>query len=149
MNSRFAAFFARIKAQRWLSTVVILVTLTVGILIGTVVSKSGVKGNSTPSADASLLPMQSPQQLSNTFRQVAKQLEPSVVNINSESNGGLQQIVPRRRGRRPDRNNPPDGGSDPFQDFFDRFFGGQGGQGGQGGGDDEGGGGLPPGAGRA
>ena len=147
MNSRFAAFFARIKAQRWLSTLVILVTLTVGILIGTIVSKSGVRGNSTPSSDASLLPMQSPQQLSNTFRQVAKQLEPSVVNINSESTGRQQQIIPRRRGRRPDRNNPPDGGSDPFQDFFDRFFGGQGGQGG-GGDDDEGGGGLPPGAGR-
>ncbi|HEY6349268.1 MAG TPA: Do family serine endopeptidase [Candidatus Angelobacter sp.] len=139
MKSRFAAFFTRIKAQRWLSTLVILVTLTVGILIGTVVSKSGVKGNSTPSADATLLPMQSPQQQSNTFRQVAKQLEPSVVNINSESSPRTQ--MPRRRGRRPDRNTPPDGGGqDPFQDFFDRFFGGQGGQGG---GDDEGGGGLP------
>lgn len=145
MNSRFTAFFTRMKNQRWLSTLAILLTLTVGILIGTVVSKSGVKGSSTPSADASLLPMQSPQQLSNTFRQVAKQLEPSVVNINSESNGTRQQITPHRRNRRPDRNNP-DGGSDPFQDFFDRFFGGQGGQGG--GGDDEGGGGLPPGAGR-
>src|SRR5215469_18883912 len=135
MNLRLAAFVARIRAQRWLSTLIVLVTLTVGILIGTVVSKSGVRGNSTPSADATLLPMQSPQQLSNTFRQVAKELEPSVVNINSESNG-RQQIIPRRRGRRPDRNNPPDGGSDPFQDFFDRFFGGQGGQGGQGGGGD-------------
>lgn len=142
MNSRLAAFFTRMKSQRWLSTLAILLTLTVGILIGTVVSKSGVKGNSTPSADASLLPMQSPQQLSNTFRQVAKQLEPSVVNINSESNGGRQQQLPRRRGR----TRPAPDGQDPFQDFFDRFFGGQGGQGG--GGDDEGGGGLPPGAGR-
>src|SRR5215467_3485811 len=125
MNSRFAAFFSRIKAQRSLSTLVILLTLTVGILIGTVVSKSGVKGNSTPSADASLLPMQSPQQLSNTFRQVAKQLEPSVVNINSES---TSKTTPRRRSGRPNRNQPPDGGGeDPFQDFFDRFFGGQGG----------------------
>ncbi|HEY6253880.1 MAG TPA: Do family serine endopeptidase [Candidatus Angelobacter sp.] len=142
MNSFFAAFFARIKAQRWLSTLVILVTLTVGILIGTVVSKSGVKGNSTPSADATLLPMQSPQQLSNTFRQVAKQLEPSVVNVNSESSPRQQQQMPRRRGRRPDRSTPPDGGGqDPFQDFFDRFFGGQGG------GDDEGGG-LPGGGAR-
>jgi serine protease Do len=120
MNSRFAAFAARIKGQRWLSTVVILVTLTLGILIGTVLSKSGVKGNSTPSADAALLPMQSPQQLSNTFRQVAKQLEPSVVNVNSET-GARQQ--PRRRSRRP---NTPEG-EDPFQDFFDHFFGGQGG----------------------
>ena len=124
MNSRFAAFVARIKSQRWLSSLIILVTLTVGILIGTIVSKSGVRGNlSTLAADATLLPMQSPQQLSNTFRQVAKQLEPSVVNINSESSNKM----PRRRGGRPNRNQPDGGGEDPFQDFFDRFFGGQGG----------------------
>ena len=73
--------------------------------------------------------MQSPQQLSNAFGQVAKQLEPEVVNINSEST----PKAPRRRLRRPDRNNPnspnspDDNGQDPFQDFFDRFFGGQGG----------------------
>src|SRR5215467_1344889 len=134
MNSRLAAFVARIKAQRWLSTLIILVTLTVGILIGTVLSKSGVKGNSTSTSDAALLPMQSPQQLSSTFRQVAKQLEPSVVNINSETNARQPQ---RRRGRA--RPAPDGGGEDPFQDFFDHFFGGQGG------GDDQQ---MPPGAGR-
>src|SRR5262250_726658 len=120
MNSRFAAVVARIKSQRWLSSLIILITLTVGILIGTVVSKNGVRGSSSPRADATLLPMQSPQQLSNTFRQVAKQLEPSVVNINSESSARQQ---PRRRSRRP---TTPEG-EDPFQDFFDHFFGGQGG----------------------
>jgi serine protease Do len=132
MNSRFAALLARMKTQRVFSTLVVLLTLTVGILIGTVLSKSGVKGNST--ADASLLPhMQTPQQLGNTFGQIAKQLSPAVVNINSESTP-----KPRRRMRRP--NSPGGGGDgqDPFQDFFDRFFGGQGqgGQGGQGGQDD-------------
>jgi serine protease Do len=133
MNSRLAALVARMKAQRWLSTLVILITLTVGILIGTVLSKNGVRGNSTPTADATLLPMQSPQQLSNTFRQVAKQLEPSVVNINSESSA---RQPTRRRSRRP--NAPDGGGEDPFQDFFDHFFGGQGG-------DDQP---MPPGGGR-
>ncbi len=142
MNSRFAAFVARVKTQRMLSTLVILLTLTVGILIGTVLSRSGVKGNSSPLPDAALLPMQSPQQLSNTFGQVAKQLEPEVVNINSEST----PKTPHRRLRRPDRNNPnapnspDDNGQDPFQDFFDRFFGGQGG--------DEGGGPQSPEGGR-
>src|SRR5205085_6356941 len=131
MNSRFAALTVRLKAMQVLSTVVILITLTVGILIGTVLSRSGVKGNST--ADAGLLPkMQSPQQLSNTFGQIAKQLSPAVVNINSESTP-----KPRRRMRRPNSpnspNNPnnPDGGQDPHQDSFDRYFGGQGGGQGQ------------------
>ena len=122
MNSRLAAFAARIRAQRVLSAVVILVTLAVGILIGTVLSRSDVRGNSTN--DAALLPMQSPQQLSNTFGQIAKQIEPAVVNINTESN-------PKPRTRRGNRQ----GGDNDLQDFFDRFFGGQqGGQGGQGGG---------------
>ncbi|HZD95347.1 MAG TPA: hypothetical protein VE133_13890, partial [Candidatus Sulfotelmatobacter sp.] len=67
MNSRVASLVARIRAQRMLSVLAILVTLAVGILIGTVLSRSGVRGNST-AADAALLPvMQTPQQLSNTF----------------------------------------------------------------------------------
>jgi len=132
MNSRFAALVARIRAQRMLSALAILFTLAVGILIGTVLSRSGVKGNSTPS-DATLLPaMQSPQQLSNTFGQVAKAIEPAVVNVSTESNP-----KPRTRGRNrnPNRGQQPNGGDDPFQDFFDRFFGGQ--QQGPGGGDDD------------
>ena len=117
MNSRFAALIARIRTQRPLSTLVVLLTLTLGILIGTVLSRSGVKGSSARS-DAALLPMQSPQQLSTTFGQVAKQIAPSVVNISTESSA-----KPRRRPGRPNRGD--NGGEDPFQDFFDRFFGGQ------------------------
>jgi serine protease Do len=135
MNSRFAALVARIRAQRMLSALAILLTLAVGILIGTVLSRSGVRGNSATS-DAALLPaMQSPQQLSNTFGQVAKAIEPAVVNVSTESNP-----KPRTRGRNrnPNRGQQDNGGDDPFQDFFDRFFGGQ--QQGPGGGDDDQGG---------
>src|SRR5215831_8596404 len=117
MNSRFAALMARIRTQQALSTLVVLLTLAVGILIGTVLSRNGVRGNA-PRSDAALLPMQSPQQLSNTFGQVAKQIEPSVVNISTESTAKA-----RRRPTRP--NGRDNGGDDPFQDFFDRFFGGQ------------------------
>jgi serine protease Do len=116
MNSRLAALMARIRTQRPVSTLVVLLTLTLGILIGTVLSRSGVRGNSART-DAALLPMQSPQQLGTTFGQVSKQISPSVVNINTESTA-----KPRRRGGRPNRG---DNGEDPFQDFFDRFFGGQ------------------------
>lgn len=129
MNSRFSALVSRMRTQRALSTLVILLTLTVGILIGTVLSRGGVRGNSTP--DGSLLPaMQTPQQLSNTFGQVANAVEPTVVNVSTESTPKV-----RRRGRVPNRGQRDNGGDDPFQDFFDRFFGGQ--QGGQGGGDDD------------
>ena len=91
MNSRFAALIARIRSQRGVSTLVVLLTLTTGILIGTVLSHTGVKGNFARS-DAALLPMQTPQQLGTTFGQVAKQVAPSVVNISTESTS-----KPRRR----------------------------------------------------
>jgi len=123
MNSRFAALVARVRAQRMLSMLAIMITLAVGILIGTVLSRSGVRG-STNSSDAALLPpMQTPQQLSNTFGQVAKSIEPAVVNVSTESN---PKPTARQRNRRPNPHGQDQGGDDPFQDFFDRFFGGQG-----------------------
>ncbi|HKR97482.1 MAG TPA: trypsin-like peptidase domain-containing protein, partial [Candidatus Angelobacter sp.] len=134
MNSRFAALVARARTQRLLSTLAILLTLTVGILIGTVLSRNGVRGSSTPSDAALLPPMQTPQQLSNTFGQVAKAIEPAVVNVSTESNPKPRT---RSNGRTPNRGQGNGNGEDPFQDFFDRFFGGQQGQGQGGGGDDD------------
>src|SRR5215469_8097975 len=121
----------RMRSHRFLSTLLVVLTLFVGILIGTVVQK-GVKGatKAVNSSDATPLKVPAPQQLSNAFSQVAKTLEPSVVNINTES---TPKATPRtrRRGQQP----PDEQDGDPFQDFFDRFFGGQGGSpfGGQGG----------------
>src|SRR4029078_1277595 len=125
MNQRASALWVRLKANRLAYSISILITLTVGILIGTVIS-SGVKGQDkkSSSSDAAMLSVPSPQMLSNQFSQISKQLEPSVVNINTES---TIKTPRRRRG-------VPNGDDDaiPFDDFFDRFFGGQGGQGGQG-----------------
>ncbi len=132
MEQRARAFWERIKANRLAYTLSILLTLAVGILIGTIISY-GVKGkeNQGKSSDASPLTLPAPKQLSNTFSQIAKQLEPSVVNINTES---VIKNPHRRGGIRPAPGNPPDGGDEdnPFEDFFDRFFGGQGGPGGGG-----------------
>ena len=128
MDSRASAFWVRLKANRWAYTLTILATLTVGILIGTVISY-GVKGKEgQKTSDATPLTVPAPQQLSNTFSQISKQLEPSVVNINTEST--IKN--PHRRGRsvrpNPDQDDQGDQGGDdtPFQDFFDKFFGGQG-----------------------
>jgi serine protease Do len=127
MDSRESAFWVRLKANRWAYTFTILATLAVGILIGTVVSY-GVKGKEgQKSSDATPLTIPAPQQLSNVFSQISKQMEPSVVNINTEST--IKN--PHRRGRsvRPDPDQDQGGEDDsPFQDFFDKFFGGQGGQ---------------------
>ncbi len=120
------AMWMRMKAHRWAYTLSILATLAVGILIGTVVSY-GVKGKEGQKSDATPLTMPSPQQMSNAFSQIAKQLEPSVVNINTES---TIKNVHRRRGTPNSPDDDENGGGGGMEDFFNHFFGGPGGQGG-------------------
>jgi serine protease Do len=122
---------------------VILATLSLGILIGTVVS-GAVKGKEqNSSSDATPLKVPSPVQMSNQFSTIARQLEPTVVNINTETsikNPHGRSMGPGGQGQAPDDGQGGSGGGgdedNPFQDFFNRFFGGQqgGGGGGQGGG---------------
>jgi serine protease Do len=121
MVARASAFWLRLRANRLAYTMTILATLAVGILIGTVISY-GVKGQEAKEgrkgSDATPLTIPSPRQLSNQFSQIAKQLEPSVVNINTES---TIKNPHRRRGV------PEDGEDDnQFDDFFNKFFGGPG-----------------------
>jgi serine protease Do len=128
------AIWMRVRAHRWAYTFSILATLSVGILIGTVVSY-GVKGKEgQQKSDATPLAMPSSsqtaagfsQQLSNAFSQVAKQLEPTVVNINTEST--IKNVRRRRGGNgQDDEEQDPNGGGGGMDDFFNRFFGGQGG----------------------
>jgi serine protease Do len=125
MDSR--AFLVRLKTHRWLYSFSIAATLTLGILIGTVVSY-GVKGKEgQKSADATPLAVPSPKQLSNAFSQIAKELGPSVVNINTEST--IKNPHRRRGGDQNPDDDDSGGGNGGMDDFFNRFFGGQGGQG--------------------
>jgi serine protease Do len=126
------AIWVRLKTHRWVYSFSIVATLALGILIGTVVS-SGVKGKEgQKGSDATPLSVPAPQQLSNAFSQIAKQLGPSVVNINTESTIKTQRR--RRGGQNPDDDD--NGGGGGMDDFFNHFFGGPGGQGGPGAGGD-------------
>ena len=99
------------KGRKVLPAFVILVTLGIGIMIGTVVSHGVRAAKTSPAAlDAKLLPAPSPAELSNSFAHVAEQLGPAVVNINTESTVRAS----RRRFHAPD--------DSPFGDFFDKFF---------------------------
>jgi len=100
-----------ISGRKFLPAVVIVVTLGIGILIGTIVSRGVRAAKGLPVAlDAKPLPVPSPAELSNSFAQVAEELAPAVVNINTEST----VRVSRRRLQPPDES--------PFGDFFDKFF---------------------------
>ncbi|MGH8248466.1 MAG: trypsin-like peptidase domain-containing protein, partial [Gammaproteobacteria bacterium] len=101
----------RMNPRRILPAIIISVTLGIGILIGTLVSH-GVRAARVSSAapDAGPLPAPSPVELSNSFARIADEIEPAVVNINTESTIRYS----RRRFRNPE--------DTPFGDFFDRFF---------------------------
>ena len=92
------AMWMRMKAHGWAYTLSILATLSLGILIGTVIS-SGVKGKEGQKGDVAPLTLPAPtatnNPLSQAFSQIAKELEPSVVNINTES---TIKNLHRRRG---------------------------------------------------
>jgi serine protease Do len=99
------------NGRRYLPAVIVALTLALGILIGTVIS-NGVRAAKVAGGapDAALLPAPSPAELSNSFAKIADQIEPAVVNINTESTVRIS----RRRFQVPD--------DSPFGDFFDRFF---------------------------
>src|SRR5262249_27968460 len=99
--------------KRLLYLTLIVATLTIGVVIGTIVS-GGVKAGEQK-AQALVIP--DPVSLSNAFSQIASNLAPAVVNISSEVTA---ENPTRTRGDRNNRNQDPRQ-LDPF-DFFN-FFG--------------------------
>jgi len=124
----------RIRTHRMATTFVLLVTLSVGIIVGSVLTRNvSGKEQAFDSSDAKPLVIPSPTTLSNGFSQIVKQVGPAVVNINTESLPKQSTTkLPRRRGQTnphaPGDDSQPSPGD--MQDFFNRFFGGQGGDGG-------------------
>jgi len=105
--------FNMLRQQKLLSSSMLLLTLAIGILIGTVVD-TGVKADrSQPATDAAPLTIPSPVDLSSAFSKLVRKIEPAVVNITSEYTPEPRQSA---RGQREDQQR------DDF-DLFRRFFG--------------------------
>jgi serine protease Do len=118
------SLFDKFRSQKLLSFTLILFTLSIGIVIGTLIN-SGVKAakDSTVAPGATPLTIPNPVELSNTFTQIAKMVEPSVVNISTtylpkaptqSRNFNRRQVVPP--------NDDDQGNGD--DNFLYRFFGG-------------------------
>jgi serine protease Do len=147
---------ARLRTRRLASTFAALIAVTVAIVAGSYTAH-GVHGQdqSANSSDATPLKIPNSSVQPNQFALIARQVGPAVVNINTRTLP-KQSANPRMRGNpinpHGGRNMPvpqspddddQDGGQAPgqgqavpqgpdspgFQDFFNRFFGGQGGQG--------------------
>jgi serine protease Do len=109
-----------LQKQTLLSFSLLLFTLSIGILIGTLLTHgvSAQKGTAAP--DATPLTIPDPVQLSTAFSQLAKKLEPSVVNITATS---LPKQAPAAGSRRRQQQQvvPQDPGDNQGFDLF-RFF---------------------------
>jgi serine protease Do len=117
------SFRDQLRTQKLLSFTLVLFTLSVGIVIGTLVS-SGVKAAKDNPVAPGATPLQipNPVELSSTFSQIAKQVEPSVVNISTTYNPKPERQSRSRRQAQPDDGDQGDSGG--MDDFLYKFFGG-------------------------
>ena len=113
------------RRRKILATVFVAVTLAAGIMIGTVVSGrvSAMKALTFAGTNATPLAVPDPVPSSSSFSGIVNRVEPAVVNI------ATTQVMDRKSAMRGKKHaQPNDDQDDPMQDFFDRFFQGQGGQ---------------------
>jgi len=120
-------WYQNLKQQKLLSLTLLVFTLSVGILIGTLVSGSvsAAKGQAV-APDATPLAIPPASASPNEFTKLAKLVEPSVVNITSE----VTSKAPTARRRVAPGDEEEEGGGDEME-MFRRFFGRQGQPGGQ------------------
>jgi len=116
----------KIRTQKLLSFTLIVFTLAIGIVIGTLINvNSGVKAADNKAVAPGATPLVIPNavELQNSFTQIAKQVEPSVVNISTTYNPKPARSGARnnRRAAPPDEEDQQDNGG--MDEFLYRFFG--------------------------
>jgi len=132
------SFFERLRSRRLASVFVLLATLSATIVAGSFAAH-GVRGQETQnnSADATPLKVSNSTVPDNDFVKIAKRVAPAVVNINTETlpkqalagknrkglHGHIQQAPQQPGDDDQDEDQQQPQGN--FQDFFNRFFGGQ------------------------
>ena len=114
----------KMRQQKLLSMTLLLFTLSIGIVIGTLVN-TGVHAQRSGAAAPDAAPLVIPKAatIGNEFTKLAKMLEPSVVNIPRIIRPSCRKA---RNANRP-RPGDDDGDDDSSSDLFRKFFGGPGG----------------------
>ena len=129
----------RLRSHRLAFTFVLLATLSAAIVGGSFAAH-GVRGQEkqNDSSDATPLKVNNSSSQPNEFVKIAKAVGPAVVNINTQTLPKVGANKGRRNPHSRVQPTPPGGGGDDdddqtgpgqgqnnFQDFFNRFFGGQ------------------------
>ena len=138
------SFLASLRSHRLASTFLLLATVSAAIIGGSFAAH-GVRGQerTSDSTDATPLKVVNSPTDPNAFVKIAKAVGPAVVNINTQTLPKAADLKNRHMNPhsrvQPNPQNPPDDdedqdqgqgqgqgqGDDNFQDFFNRFFGGQ------------------------
>src|SRR5438309_9860434 len=111
MGIQLRALAAWARNRKVVASLLVALTLSLGILIGTVISGRVIATHSFLSNGATRLELPNPVILSNAFGAIVERDEPAVVNSSTT------QVIDRK-GQPQSRS----GGADPFHDFFNRFF---------------------------
>jgi len=117
MGEQVKEFYDWARRRKILAAIFVAFTLSVGILIGSVVSGRVSATKSSFSSGGTPLAVPEPVPSSNSFSAIVNKVEPAVVNI------ATTQVLDRRMGKK--KRSQPYDQDDPMQDFFDRFFDGQ------------------------
>ena len=131
------SLFERLRSRRLASAFVLLATLSAAIVAGSFAAH-GVRGQEkqNSSADATPLKVVNSTVPPNEFVKIAQRVGPAVVNINTRTLPKQASERPPKLQVQPNPQNPGDDDQgegqqqgqvppDNFQDFFNRFFGGQ------------------------
>ena len=116
MGEQVKELFNWARRRKILATLSVVLTLGVGILIGSVVSGrvSAMKSMGFAGTTATPLTVPEPVPSSSSFAAIVNKVEPAVVNI------ATTQVLERKQAKK--RRSQPSDQDDPMQDFFDRFF---------------------------
>jgi serine protease Do len=111
-------WYNMMRQQKLLSLSLLLITLSIGIVIGTLLN-TGVHAARGQAAapDATPLVVPNPVQLGNEFSKLAKKLEPSVVYITADFTQRVAEN-PHKRSQGDDSGDSNDDGMDLFRKFF-------------------------------
>ena len=111
MGVEFREIMSWARRRKVLASLLVACTLGIGIIIGTIISGHAMatREESFAPTGAALLAIPDPVRLSNGFSEISERLAPAVVNISTT------QVLEKPKGKR-------HFDSDPFGDFFNRFF---------------------------
>jgi len=129
MGMQLREFATWARNRKFLATLLVTVTLAIGMVIGTVISVHVGAAHPAAAVGGTPLAIPDPVQLSSAFATIVKQVQPAVVNISTTQvieQHGKGRGAPSQRNRGGEMAPPDDQGQDqdqqPFQDFFNRFF---------------------------